>query len=263
MPHTAFVLVAGGLGQRLGYKGIKVEIPIDTATHTSFLSYYIQYILAIQKKLCPVGHKVPLAIMTSDDTNSLTIDLLTKNDYFGLDKSQLTIMKQQKVPSLLDNEARFALEKDKLLIETKPHGHGDIHTLLYQHELTKTWQQAPNDIKWVVFFQDTNPLIFRSVIPIIGVSAEMDFDMNTVGIRRRPEEPVGAITRLVGGDGKQLVINVQYNQVGPILKAHGGEKVDADGYSVLPGNTNILVFKLSNYHKVLEKTKGQICNLCY
>jgi UDP-sugar pyrophosphorylase len=85
MKHTAFVLVAGGLGERLGYKGIKVEIPIDTATHTPFLKYYIDYILAIQKKLCPAGHKIPLAIMTSDDTKTLTEELLNKNNMFGLD----------------------------------------------------------------------------------------------------------------------------------------------------------------------------------
>jgi UDP-sugar pyrophosphorylase len=125
------------------------------------------------------------------------------------------------VPSLLDNDARFALEKDKLLIETKPHGHGDVHTLLYQHHLTKLWQEK-SSIKWVVFFQDTNPLIFRSVIPIVGVSAEQDFDMNTVGIRRKPEEPVGAITRLVDKNGKELVINVEYNQLGALLKTYGG-----------------------------------------
>lgn len=94
MKHTAFVLVAGGLGERLGYKGIKVEIPIDTCTMTCFLKYYIEYILAIQKKLCPAGHKVPLAIMTSDDTKTLTEKLLAENNNFGLDPAQLTIMKQ-------------------------------------------------------------------------------------------------------------------------------------------------------------------------
>ena len=36
---------------------------------------------------------------------------------------------------MTDNSARFALSKDKLLIDTKPHGHGDVHTLLYQHKL--------------------------------------------------------------------------------------------------------------------------------
>lgn len=116
MQHTAFVLVAGGLGERLQYKGIKVEIPFQTSTHSCFLQYYIDYLLAIQQKLCPKDWKVPLAIMTSDDTKTLTEQLLSRNNLFGLDASQLTIMKQEKVPALLDNEARFALEGGKLLL---------------------------------------------------------------------------------------------------------------------------------------------------
>lgn len=41
MKETFFCLVAGGIGERLGYKGIKVEVPVDLATFTSFLNYYI------------------------------------------------------------------------------------------------------------------------------------------------------------------------------------------------------------------------------
>ena len=32
IPQTCFVLVAGGLGERLGYDGIKVGIPIELVT---------------------------------------------------------------------------------------------------------------------------------------------------------------------------------------------------------------------------------------
>lgn len=35
--HAAFVLVAGGLGERLGYSGIKVKLPVDSARSVSFL----------------------------------------------------------------------------------------------------------------------------------------------------------------------------------------------------------------------------------
>jgi len=40
-------------------------------------------------------------------------------------------MKQEKVPAMIDNDARFVQLPNSLLIETKPHGHGDVHTLLY------------------------------------------------------------------------------------------------------------------------------------
>lgn len=35
------------------------------------------------------------------------------------------------MPALIDNEAHFNLIKDKLEIELKPHGHGDVHNMIY------------------------------------------------------------------------------------------------------------------------------------
>ena len=35
--HAAFVLVAGGLGERLGYSGIKLALPADSARSACFL----------------------------------------------------------------------------------------------------------------------------------------------------------------------------------------------------------------------------------
>jgi UDP-sugar pyrophosphorylase len=35
--ETAFVLVAGGLGERLGYNGIKIELPVELMTGCCFL----------------------------------------------------------------------------------------------------------------------------------------------------------------------------------------------------------------------------------
>jgi UDP-sugar pyrophosphorylase len=39
--NTAFVLVAGGLGERLGYPGIKISIPMELLTGKTFIGYYI------------------------------------------------------------------------------------------------------------------------------------------------------------------------------------------------------------------------------
>jgi UDP-sugar pyrophosphorylase len=48
-------------------------------------------------------------------------------------QNQISIVQQEKVPAIVNNEAHFAVIEDegKLILETKPHGHGDIHTLLY------------------------------------------------------------------------------------------------------------------------------------
>ena len=46
--------------------------------------------------LC-AGVTIPLAIMTSDDTHSLTVQLLKDHDNFGMAEGQISIMKQNKV----------------------------------------------------------------------------------------------------------------------------------------------------------------------
>ena len=43
MGKVAFMIIAGGLGERLGYNGVKPELTIDCVTNTSFLSLYVQY----------------------------------------------------------------------------------------------------------------------------------------------------------------------------------------------------------------------------
>jgi UDP-sugar pyrophosphorylase len=117
---VGFVLVAGGLGERLGYSGIKVELPCETTTNTCYMQLYCEIILAIQQRHGP-GVELPLAIMTSDDTYAKTVALLEGNSYFGLNPGQVTIMKQEKVAALTDNMAHLA-KSGKYEVESKPHG---------------------------------------------------------------------------------------------------------------------------------------------
>jgi len=42
--------VAGGLGERLGYNGIKVSLPFELITEEFFLNYYIDFLMAYQKR---------------------------------------------------------------------------------------------------------------------------------------------------------------------------------------------------------------------
>jgi hypothetical protein len=61
-------------------------------------------------------------------------------------------MKQEKVACLTDNDARIALDpKDPYAVQTKPHGHGDVHALLHSTGLARKWADA--GLEWVCFFQ--------------------------------------------------------------------------------------------------------------
>lgn len=87
--------------------------------------------------------------------------------------------------------------------------------------------------------------------------------MNSVTVPRRPGEAMGAICKLVDqtDSSKEIAINVEYNQLDPLLREKWNEKGDIPndkGFSYFPGNTNTLVFRLPDYVATLEETKGVI-----
>lgn len=262
--QTAFVLVAGGLGERLGYNGIKISLPWETESGKAFLQVYIEHLLAYQTHARLSDEKVviQLGIMTSGDTHDLTMKLLTDFKYFGAEPSQVTVFKQGLVPALEDNDAHFQVTEEGSLV-SKPHGHGDVHMLLYQQEIVRNWQRD-HGVQWLMFFQDTNGLIFRAIPGALGVSVEKKLIMNYVCSTRRQGDAVGAITTLTRqaeGKGDEslpdaLTINVEYNQIKGLL----GDipEPEVNGFSVYPGNTNSLVFSVTEYLAVLDKTRGVI-----
>jgi len=192
--------------------------------------------------------------MTSGDTNAKTLELLEANAYFGLSRSQVTIMKQELVPALMDIDAKIAVKDGK--VEKKPHGHGDVHALLHQHGLPQKWTSEGRE--WLLLFQDTNPLPFRSLCAILGVSAARSFVMNSVTVPRLPAEAVGGICKLTDSKGEGMTINVEYNQLDPLLKTTpaGGDVADSTGFSPYPGNINVLVFRVPEMAERLAATGG-------
>eukprot|EP01083_Nonionella_stella_P170965 582976_1 len=106
-----------------------------------------------------------------------------KNNNFGMNnKGQLTLLKQELVPTFSDNKCRFGM-KSKYELGEKPHGHGDVHSLLYNSGLATRWQKELN-VKWLLFFQDTNPVALRALPSTLGVSIKRNFAMNTMTVPR-------------------------------------------------------------------------------
>ena len=268
LSKLALVLIAGGLGERLGFSGIKVSLPVCTiADDYSYLRFYAQYALACEaraRKLDPsLGDDfcVPFGIMVSDDTNDRTIALLEANNFFGMRPEQVDIMKQENVPALIDNGAKLAINASTGLVQTKPHGHGDIHNLLFGSGVAAKWRDQGKE--WMMFIQDTNAPALRVVPSILGVSRRNGWEMNSVCVPRKPGESMGAICRLVKEDsnGEEITVNVEYNQLDALLKEKwnpDGDVPNDQGYSSFPGNTNTLLFKIPDYCNSLQGSGGII-----
>ena len=86
------MLIAGGLGERLGYSGIKIDLPVTVIEEDyCYLKFYVNYVkacrdraLKLNPQLDPNTFYVPLCIMVSDDTHDRTVALLEKYNYFDL-----------------------------------------------------------------------------------------------------------------------------------------------------------------------------------
>jgi UDP-sugar pyrophosphorylase len=158
LEKVGFVLIAGGLGERLGYSGIKIGLPVCTLEENyTYIKFYTQYVKACRERVIALrggaddkSFFVPLCIMVSDDTHDRTVKILEENHYFGLEKSHVDLVKQENVPALLDNDGNMALAEGEFKIITKPHGHGDIHTLLYQYGVAQKWLKQGKE--WMIFF---------------------------------------------------------------------------------------------------------------
>ena len=123
LSKLSFVLIAGGLGERLGFSGIKVSLPVCTIEPDySYLKFYAQYALACEERArkldASLGEDffVPFGIMVSDDTHDRTMALLEANNFFGMNRNQVDIMKQENVPALIDNSAKLALSESSGLV---------------------------------------------------------------------------------------------------------------------------------------------------
>ena len=71
-----------------------------------------------------------------------------------------------------------------------------------------------------------------------GVSVAHDFDLNSLAVPRKAKEAIGGIARLTHRDGRSMTVNVEYNQLDPLLRATShpdGDTNDSSGFSPFPG----------------------------
>lgn len=266
--YCAFVLVAGGLGERLGYKGIKIALSSECLTHKSFIERYCESISDLDAHSASLLRaedikspqerpRAELAIMTSEDTHARTEALLRARGYFGLGEDRVLLVRQGRVACLSDEAGHLARSKESpYRVEAKPHGHGDVHALLHSSGLLERWVSQGK--RWVVLFQDTNALFFRTLPALLGVSAASAFEVNNAAVPRKHREAIGALCKLADESGavRYPLLNVEYNLIPAMLPGGCEPEPEAGKYSPYPGNINEIVLRLEPYARVLGKTGG-------
>lgn len=188
---VAFVIPAGGMGERLGYSGVKFGLPAEMTTEASVLEVYARYLLAFERLAearRPDGGPVALqlALMVSHQTRPGIEALLAQHGHYGLRPDQLTLLQQEEVACFSGSDGRLAM-RDAYTLETKPHGHGDVHFLLHASGLAQRW--LSQGLTHVCFFQDTNTLYLATFLAALGASEQRGLDLNSVCVPRKVRAP--------------------------------------------------------------------------
>ncbi|CAD2098940.1 UTP--glucose-1-phosphate uridylyltransferase, putative [Plasmodium vinckei lentum] len=257
---VCFILLAGGLGERLNYNDIKLKLLTSIISEKSYIEYYCNYLKSFQDFIKINKNKeidIPFIIMLSDDTYESAVKFLEENNYFSLKKKQIYLLKQRNVLCFKNNKSHldYTYKNNTFYLSKKPHGHGDIHTLIKKHIQLDDFIQK--GYKYLYFFQDTNALAMKVLFAFLGVSIEKQLHMNFLAISRKPGEEIGTICKLTNSEKTIDVVNIEYNIFESVLKnLSKKDVVDKDGCSLYSGNTNSLIFEIRKYNEILKKTNG-------
>ena len=258
--ELTFVLVAGGLGERLGYPKAKPLIPFSLIAGSSYLEHYITLIRHLNKHNHNQkdNHSKPinLIIMTSSATHQSISDFLIKHAYFGMQKEEILLLKQNAVPSFENSLCHLATVEEestqhsskhcKLLL--KPHGHGEIHWLMYQHKVSSMLLKQGK--KYLFFIQDTNAQIVNITLSSLGAVIDKKLSFAYVGVKRTKNEKTGLLVQIKN----RQTVNIEYN----LLEYLFQNKDFPHTESSFLGNTNLLLADIDTYHKVINQTKGLV-----
>jgi len=256
----------------------RLQLPMDLETDTSYLQYFIEYILAVSDKYMhgsggsseTSGSRsdypsLPLCIMTSNETHEAIQDFLDKHDNFGMDSKCITLVcRQYGVPAFSDSSGRMALDPlDNRLVLTQSPGHGDFHTLMHESGTAKKWLDD-HGLKWMYMMErETNGLAFASLPVMLGVSEERGLIMNSLAVPRKArDETMGAVCALRTKKHAYKTASVESRELTALLQSDGYKEGEANdkktGLSPFPGNTNQLLFDLEEYVVALEERRGII-----
>ncbi len=184
---ASVVTVAGGLGTRLGADRPKGTLPISTIMGKSIFQLHAEKILANTKRYDTV---IPWYIMTSSNNDEMTRKFFEDNNFFGLNKEDVSFFTQGVLPVIDFNGKLLMDSKSNIVIS--PNGHGG--TLFALREKGILSDMNERGIKHIFYHQVDNVLI-KIVDPIyLGYHISEGAKMSPKVVRKtNPEEKVGII----------------------------------------------------------------------
>ena len=184
---VAAVLLAGGMGTRLGVDGPKGAYNIGITKPLYIFEQQMKNLLDVVKQC---GVKVPLYIMTSDKNHEQTTAFWKEHNYFGYDETDVKFFKQEMAPAVDFNGKIYLETKDTPALS--PNGNGGWYASLKRSGLYEDLQKR--GVEWLNIYAVDN-VLQRIADPVfVGATIESGVNCGAKAIfKTNPYEKVGVL----------------------------------------------------------------------
>jgi UDP-N-acetylglucosamine/UDP-N-acetylgalactosamine diphosphorylase len=196
--QVGMILVAGGLGTRLGFDQPKGLFEIGPLSRRSLFQVLLEKLLAIQRRY---NVQIPLYVMTSPTTDEVTQHYLAHHRWFGLPPEDCHIFCQGTMWAVDEKFERILLEDPGSLF-LGPDGHGGMLAALAGSGCLADAQKR--GVKHFFYGQIDNPLLQVCDELFLGSHVLAGSEMTTQVVQKR--DPMERVGNVVSADGKVIVI---------------------------------------------------------
>ena len=236
---VAAVLLAGGMGTRLGVDGPKGAYDIGITKPLYIFEQQMKNLLEVVEKC---GVKVPLYIMTSDKNHEQTVAFWKENGYFGYTEADVKFFKQDMAPAV-DYDGKIILET-KDMPALSPNGNGGWFRSLQRAGLCDDLHAR--GVEWLNIYAVDN-VLQRIADPVfVGATIESGVNCGAKAIfKTDPYEKVGVLCK----DGDQPDI-IEYYELTDEMANQRDEKGDlVYSYGVIMN----YLFRLTKLEEIVDQ----------
>ncbi len=236
---VAAVLLAGGMGTRLGVDGPKGAYDIGITKPLYIFEQQIKNIMDVTNEC---GVTVPFYIMTSDKNHEQTVSFFKAHNFFGYPESEVKFFKQEMAPAV-DFDGKIILEtKDTPALS--PNGNGGWFASMAKAGLVEDLHQR--GVEWLNIYAVDN-VLQRIVDPVfIGATILENVNCGAKAISKNdPYEKVGVLCL---DNGQPNII--EYYE---LTDEMANQKDENGNYAYSFGVIMNYLFRLSKLEEIVDK----------